>query len=98
MASAQPKPDFERLWGREDSNLRRLSRRVYSPFPLAARAHPQGADHCSLVAAAGFARRGAQAFAEKDPMESRHGAGGAGLSIVEDVPFGRSGTPPDRQL
>src|SRR4029077_8326642 len=28
--------------GREDSNLRRLSRRVYSPFPLAARAHPQG--------------------------------------------------------
>src|SRR5436309_1376182 len=40
MASAQPKPDFERLWGREDSNLRRLSRRVYSPFPLAARAHP----------------------------------------------------------
>ena len=27
-------------WGREDSNLRRLSRRVYSPFPLAARAHP----------------------------------------------------------
>src|SRR5438309_11689619 len=29
-------------WGREDSNLRRLSRRVYSPFPLAARAHPRG--------------------------------------------------------
>ena len=28
-------------WGREDSNLRRLSRRVYSPFPLAARAHPR---------------------------------------------------------
>src|SRR5919202_861523 len=48
MASAQPKPDFERLWGREDSNLRRLSRRVYSPFPLAARAHPQGAANCSL--------------------------------------------------
>src|SRR5207253_2965565 len=30
-------------WGREDSNLRRLSRRVYSPFPLATRAHPRGA-------------------------------------------------------
>ena len=30
-------------WGREDSNLRRLSRRVYSPFPLAARAHPRDA-------------------------------------------------------
>src|SRR5690349_9391316 len=29
-------------WGREDSNLRRLSRRVYSPFPLATRAHPRG--------------------------------------------------------
>src|SRR5256885_5322644 len=28
-------------WGREDSNLRRLSRRVYSPFPFAARAHPR---------------------------------------------------------
>ena len=28
-------------WGREDSNLRRLSRRVYSPFPLATRAHPR---------------------------------------------------------
>src|SRR4249920_3590925 len=35
-------------WGREDSNLRRLSRRVYSPFPLAARAHPLGAVDCSL--------------------------------------------------
>ena len=34
--------DFHQ-WGREDSNLRRLSRRVYSPFPLAARAHPRGA-------------------------------------------------------
>src|SRR5919199_5800441 len=48
MASAQPKPDFERLWGREDSNLRRLSRRVYSPFPLAARAPPRGVADCSL--------------------------------------------------
>src|SRR5919202_5481116 len=48
MASAQPKPDFERLWGREDSNLRRLSRRVYSPFPLAARAHPLSVADCSL--------------------------------------------------
>jgi hypothetical protein len=27
-------------------------------------------------------------------MESRHGAKGAGLSVVEPVPFGRSGTPP----
>src|SRR5206468_4330316 len=33
-------------WGREDSNLRRLSRRVYSPFPLATRAHPR-VGHCS---------------------------------------------------
>jgi hypothetical protein len=29
-------------WGREDSNLRRQSQRVYSPSPLAAREHPQG--------------------------------------------------------
>src|SRR5207302_3342964 len=36
-------------WGREDSNLRRLSRRVYSPFPLAARAHPLRERHCSFV-------------------------------------------------
>jgi hypothetical protein len=47
MASAEPKPDFVREWGREDSNLRRLSRRVYSPFPLAARAHPQSVGKCS---------------------------------------------------
>ena len=32
-------------WWEEDSNLRRLSRRVYSAFPLATRAsHPAGAD------------------------------------------------------
>ena len=37
----------ESEWGREDSNLRRLSRRVYSPFPLAARAHPRGGADCS---------------------------------------------------
>ena len=42
-------------WGREDSNLRRLSRRVYSPFPLAARAHPLGSGpHCSLRAVERF--------------------------------------------
>src|SRR5438270_397214 len=35
-------------WGLEDSNLRRLSRRVYSPFPLAARAHPRSGRHCSF--------------------------------------------------
>ena len=27
-------------WGREDSNLRRRSRQIYSLLPLAARAHP----------------------------------------------------------
>src|SRR6185503_3728946 len=36
-------------WGREDSNLRRLSRRVYSPFPLAARAHPRGGADCTRL-------------------------------------------------
>jgi hypothetical protein len=36
-----PRPERVSEWGREDSNLRRLSRRVYSPFPLAARAHPR---------------------------------------------------------
>ena len=37
-------------WGREDSNLRRLSRRFYRPLPLAARAHPRerSSAHCSL--------------------------------------------------
>jgi hypothetical protein len=34
-------------WGREDSNLRRQSQRVYSPSPLAAREHPPGDGHCS---------------------------------------------------
>ena len=38
---AAKRPDFPAEWGREDSNLRRLSRRVYSPFPLATRAHPR---------------------------------------------------------
>ncbi len=33
----------EGRWGREDSNLRRLSRRFYRPLPLAARAHPREA-------------------------------------------------------
>ncbi len=28
-------------WGREDSNLRRRSRQIYSLLPLATRAHPQ---------------------------------------------------------
>src|SRR5919199_5373415 len=28
-------------WGREDSNLRRRSRQIYSLLPLAARAHPR---------------------------------------------------------
>src|SRR4029453_15545545 len=38
-------------WGREDSNLRRLSQRVYSPSPLATREHPQGAN---IVSPEGF--------------------------------------------
>ena len=52
---------ISKKWGREDSNLRRLSRRVYSPFPLATRAHPR-ARHCSpwpskaLPAPPGFAQ------------------------------------------
>jgi geranylgeranyl reductase family protein len=46
---AAKRPDLRAEWGREDSNLRRLSRRVYSPFPLAARAHPLETEgHCSL--------------------------------------------------
>src|SRR6266487_1940631 len=46
---AAKRPDFPAEWGREDSNLRRLSRRVYSPFPVATRAHPQRAPNCSLA-------------------------------------------------
>ena len=45
---AAKRPDVRAEWGREDSNLRRLSRRVYSPFPLAARAHPQARRDCSF--------------------------------------------------
>jgi pimeloyl-ACP methyl ester carboxylesterase len=41
MARAKRGRASRREWGREDSNLRRLSRRVYSPFPLATRAHPR---------------------------------------------------------
>ena len=43
-----------RPWGREDSNLRRLSRRVYSPFPLAARAHPRERADCSFGPVSAF--------------------------------------------
>jgi len=39
--TSKPPAGRRAKWGREDSNLRRLSRRVYSPFPLAARAHPR---------------------------------------------------------
>src|SRR3989442_15899939 len=48
QARRNSRAEAEREWGREDSNLRRLSRRVYSPFPLAARAHPL--DRSRLVA------------------------------------------------
>ena len=36
------------MWAGEDSNLRRLSRRVYSPFPLAARAPTQTGQHDTI--------------------------------------------------
>jgi hypothetical protein len=39
------------------------------------------------MSAAGFARRGVQAVSEEAPMESRHGAEGAGLSIVDRAPY-----------
>ena len=54
------------LWGREDSNLRRLSRRVYSPFPLAARAHPRGAG----IVAAGSPRSRDRGSAASAPIGS----------------------------
>ena len=37
------------MWAGEDSNLRRLSRRVYSPFPLAARAPTQTGEHDTIL-------------------------------------------------
>ena len=36
-------------WAEEDSNLRRLSRRVYSPFPLATRAPTQNGGHDTIA-------------------------------------------------
>src|SRR5215204_7647761 len=60
-------------WGREDSNLRRLSRRVYSPFPLAARAHPRGGASVAAVGAALRRRYGVSV----SPLEVfAHGPGG----------------------
>src|SRR3954451_14274896 len=47
MVAPEARPDFPAEWGREDSNLRRQSQRVYSPSPLAAREHPPGERHCS---------------------------------------------------
>ena len=37
------------MWAGEDSNLRRLSRRVYSPFPLASRAPTQIGPHDTIA-------------------------------------------------
>src|SRR5207302_9046996 len=58
---AGPRKRCAGKWGREDSNLRRLSRRFYRPLPLAARAHRREDGQCSLaivkrpVAAVAFA-------------------------------------------
>src|SRR5581483_8088946 len=62
----------ERQWGREDSNLRRLSRRVYSPFPLAARAHPREAR--GIVASPGWHATTRSSSAGAPPAPRRRSA------------------------
>ena len=57
------------LWGREDSNLRRLSRQVYSLLPLAARAHPRArsSERVDMVAnAADFSTERTEATVEPE--------------------------------
>src|SRR5438477_3902526 len=75
-------------WGREDSNLRRLSRRVYSPFPLAARAHPRGGRlYPRLMAAHDVAVIGAGPAGSTAAY--RLAAGGAGVLLVDKARFPR---------
>ncbi len=65
----------DRQWGREDSNLRRLSRRVYSPFPLAARAHPL--ERARIVASRRAALRRARRRRRAGRLDDRAPARGA---------------------
>ena len=53
----QEPPTGKARWGREDSNLRRLSRRVYSPLPLAARALPREKRHIVATPRCGLVER-----------------------------------------
>src|SRR5262249_41679629 len=77
-------------WGREDSNLRRLSQRVYSPSPLAAREHPLEQADCSR---APFRRRGGpcpprpQPLPRRSSAKSHHGAQAPGLFAVNPSPL-----------
>src|SRR5262249_29621119 len=88
-------------WGREDSNLRRLSQRVYSPSPLANREHPREQANCSR---ASFRRRVGlrptwpRPLAVSSSAKSHHGAAGAGLFAVEVVPLATRERPASRRI
>jgi geranylgeranyl reductase family protein len=76
-------------WGREDSNLRRLSRRVYSPFPLAARAHPHGERHCSFGPVSSFDVAVVGAGPAGSTAAYRLASAGARVLLVDKAVFPR---------
>src|SRR5215218_3553792 len=49
-------------WGREDSNLRRRSRQIYSLLPLAARAHPRPRPRIALTGAPDYGSKRRRLF------------------------------------
>src|SRR5437868_9583070 len=85
-------------WGREDSNLRRLSRRVYSPFPLATRAHPRERVIVASSPRPASPRRGSQAPTETDPMEVTMAPKAPDFPSSRTFPLATRAHPRGRQL
>ena len=77
-------------WGREDSNLRRLSRRFYRPLPLAARAHPrEKSGHCSLLIVRVFDAVIVGAGPAGSTVSYRLAAAGASVLLLDKARFPR---------
>src|SRR3954451_8045403 len=85
-------------WGEEDSNLRRLSRRVYSALPLTARASPRRASESRTsapgIGGAGSSRKGATELPSalrRDVVSARDGDHGDVAAAVRRGGCGRRG-------
>src|SRR5437764_3345190 len=88
-AKPRPRSGAREKWGWEDSNLRRLSRRFYRPLPLAARAHPQTARHCSLIVVRAFDAVVVGAGPAGSTAAYRLARGGASVLLADKAAFPR---------